>query len=707
MVELGLLRKGAYSPAYASSTLERDEVETIVRDLTGIDALIKILRRKTFVQENKIDNKIFCISAKTGAGKSTLMVYRLYKEFISKRHSRATLICTQPRVLLAQNKARELPEFFDDLAFGQNIGYSTSPNTVRPTSDRNIIFVTTQILNIMISKGDPMTFGKRHPIIIIDEAHETSVEMLTTLRTLKFYIDKYYREIWCPIVVIASATINPPRFIKYLGGDPLSPYNSALVGGATNYPIEEEYWKKDEIDSTTDAITLSAMYAIKEIDRLVAKYIDHKESTGRFDDILIIHKGPKELEQTPKIIFDMLSEKYHVYTAKEIYHMNSPPEKVKKVPIWFTIVKLSRLEVNERTEDYLITLKGRLDGERRIYISTPVSESGLTFSTLGVVIDSGRRYQPIPFPLEEIMSVLPLPIHALSRIQRMGRTGRKAPGKYIGLYTEDAKNAFMPDDYPSTITLPDASIHLLRLITTDHLSYFLEYNDSVPGVCKLLALHNAKRIFPEFDLLNDTQLLYNFSMDLVLTAFRTLHKNQLITRQGQLTKSGYQLALIGSNNIADAVFKALLMKELIHPFDITLLSHIVSGCFMNYTFGDKLRCSDAMELYFVEPKHINNPILTVFERCQELVELLATDGNIKEWATNKGIKLSHIFPIVIDALNEQHISNIKPYIEADEIRKRRIMRICMNAISVFEGAESTVPNIKQDPRDHFLSAMRT
>ena len=705
---VGLLRVGTYSPVYAKPGEDTDWVKQQTIDKKGIVGLLTILRAKKHKQEGKVDAKIFVLTAKTGAGKSTLMIYELFRNFIKKKHSRATLLCTQPKILLAQSKAKEVALFYKDLKLGVNVGYSTSAETVKPTGGQSIVYLTTQTLNNMLLKSEPIAFGSRHPLIVIDEAHETSIEILTTLRRLRDFVVKHHKEKWCPLVVITSATIYPPEFVTYFGADPRSPFNSALVKGTTNFPIAEEYLPEDM--ANTDVVAVSIEKCVESVKMLIGKSEKINDPNKRFDDILVMHKGPSELTRTIEGVTKELRKQYKVYTAEDIFKLVAPPEEARKDIVWFTMVKLTGPGIAEGTDDYLITFKGRLNGERRIFVSSPVAESGVTFNNLGVVIDSAWHYVPVTYPLIGVGSLLSLPISQLSKTQRIGRTGRRAPGKYIGLYTKAVGEAFAPNDYPSTILDKDASMSIITLISSDHLSMFLEYNRSLVGVSKLIAFQRSKKLFPPFDVLNDGRLLYDFSFDVATKAFRILFQNELITRKGQLTATGYQLALLGKGTIAETLLTATMSKDLVHEFDISLFASLLSKCFREYTFEAKLRCTDKIDEFFIDgqKRKASNPSIALFGYAQELVVKLANgDNELYKWADERGLKLSPLLKVVMDTIinyKPMYEETLLPYVDSDSVRRAKIIRAATHALSLFEGAKTILAVVKADPRDHFLSA---
>ena len=75
-------------------------------------------------------DRILVVRAKTGSGKSTAMVYELFlllKPKELKEYRGPGVLCTQPRILTAQEISKDLAnsDWAPDLILGKTIGYST------------------------------------------------------------------------------------------------------------------------------------------------------------------------------------------------------------------------------------------------------------------------------------------------------------------------------------------------------------------------------------------------------------------------------------------------------------------------------------------------------------------------------------------------------------------------------------------------------
>ena len=95
--------------------------------------------------------------------------------------------------------------------------------------------------------------------------------------------------------------------------------------------------------------------------------------------------------------------------------------------------------------------------EIKIFITTPVLETGKTFDTWYQVYDLGLTYEKILNPLlynVKYNNVELIPIDRSSSIQRCGRVGRKTNGIAHRVFKEELYNLFEINTVPQNINLP-------------------------------------------------------------------------------------------------------------------------------------------------------------------------------------------------------------------------------------------------------------
>ena len=177
--------------------------------------------------------RIHLVVGPTGSGKSTWLPYKLLTsdELIQK----GTICVTQPRIPATEGPSSYIgflyygPDVTPSVGQGLVVGYRHSIVGTDMTDAANkLIFMTDGTLLNEIKNNDI----QKYSIIMIDEAHERSVNIDTIMALLKEKLPLFSQQ----QVIIASATVDAEKFIKYFGGtDQVEAYYSK---GFT-YPILE------------------------------------------------------------------------------------------------------------------------------------------------------------------------------------------------------------------------------------------------------------------------------------------------------------------------------------------------------------------------------------------------------------------------------------------------------------------------------------
>ncbi len=326
------------------------------------------------------DNQVIIVAGETGSGKTT----QLPKICLAMgRGIHGEIGHTQPRRLAARTVALRIAEELGS-ELGKAVGYQVRFDD-RSSSDGYVKLMTDGIL-LNELHHDPLL--KKYDTIIIDEAHERSLNIDFILGILHQLLDKR------PDlkVIITSATIDPERFSKHFDNAPV-----IEVSGRT-YPVETRYFSLGEEGADNSALLLEEGVSLAA-EELIS------EGPG---DILVFLPG----EQDIRHIADYLRR--HMSKAVEV------------LPLY------SRLAQSEQMK---IFSPGK--SKTRIILATNVAETSLTVPGIHYVIDSGKarisRYSVRS-------KVQRLPIEAISQAsanQRQGRCGRIADGVCIRLYSEE------------------------------------------------------------------------------------------------------------------------------------------------------------------------------------------------------------------------------------------------------------------------------
>src|SRR5690606_33947622 len=105
----------------------------------------------------------------------------------------------------------------EPLIMDRNIGYQTGP--IRSQAVKGIVYMTIGVLLRQLNTLEDADIIRKYQFIIIDEAHERSVETDLALYLMKRFIHRNFAKPECPFLVVMSATFDPEKFRRYLLGD--------------------------------------------------------------------------------------------------------------------------------------------------------------------------------------------------------------------------------------------------------------------------------------------------------------------------------------------------------------------------------------------------------------------------------------------------------------------------------------------------------
>jgi len=335
-------------------------------------------------------HQVLVIAGETGSGKTT----QLPKICLEIGRGVYGLIGhTQPRRLAARSVATRVAEEIGT-PLGELVGYQVRFED--QSKDSSLIKLMTD--GILLAETQHDRFLERYDTIIVDEAHERSLNIDFLLGFLKTLLPRR------PDlkVIITSATIDLQRFSEHFDGAPI-----VEVSGRT-YPVEtwyrplaaeiDEDGNRVEDDLTVDQGILAAL------DEITA----HEQSVGkRPGDVLVFLPGEREIRDAAEVL--------------------------RKANLKFTEVLplYARLTPAEQQKIF------QPRPGRKVVLATNVAETSLTVPGIRYVIDSGTaRISRYSYRAK----VQRLPIEAVSQAsanQRKGRCGRVEPGICIRLYSEE------------------------------------------------------------------------------------------------------------------------------------------------------------------------------------------------------------------------------------------------------------------------------
>ncbi len=404
-------------------------------------------------------NQVIIVCGETGSGKTTQLP-KICLEL--GRGLKGMIGHTQPRRIAASTTARRIArELGTEL--GTTVGYKvrftdhTSPDACIKLMTDGILLAETQTDRLL----------KQYDTIIIDEAHERSLNIDILLGYLKQILPKR------PDlkIIVTSATIDAERFSKHftINGKPAP----IIEVSGRLYPVDiwyrpilggTEYDNKERLPARQNRDLMDGIVdAVDELFRV---------GSG---DALVFLPGEREIRD-----------------AAEALRKQHPPH-VQILPLY------ARLSAQEQDKIF------KPGNARRIILATNVAETSLTVPGIRYVVDTGlarvKRYSY----RNKVEQLHIEPIAQAAANQRSGRCGRVESGICIRLYEEADFQSRQPYTTPEILRSSLASVILrmksLRLDDIDEFP-FMEppmkkaIADGYQLLQELGALDNMNQITP-------------------------------------------------------------------------------------------------------------------------------------------------------------------------------------------------------------------
>lgn len=395
------------------------------------------------IKAKSVNDKIMILRSGTGSGKSTTLGPELYINFYDA--TRRNIAVTQPRVLTAMQIPEDIAGIYPEMVMGDNIGYQTGEYAYKPK--KGVVFMTVGVLAQQLKVMSDYEFMEKYSFVVIDEVHDRSLGMDLTLSLAKQFILRNYKNINCPFIILTSATFDVEKYADYFGID----HENIIDVEGLNYPIETIFPEA----SITDYIQASAKKAID----IHNKNTDDYAINNRFTDILIFVFGTKPLKNIKEILDkenDKLKDNHYVVIGL--------------TGVTFRVGDASYQNIFKPLSSINVVLgDGRVvTPKRRIIISTNVAETGVTIDTLKYLIDTGYENSSIFNPIYGSSILMPKNVTRSSALQRKGRVGRRAPGVYYPMFTEDVFNMMQVDKFPELISSDISEVMLGVIVKSFH-----------------------------------------------------------------------------------------------------------------------------------------------------------------------------------------------------------------------------------------------
>jgi HrpA-like RNA helicase len=452
-----------------------------------------------------LSDRVIIAKSETGSGKSTVLpahVFRLLRDVrapASQKYLGRSVLCTQPRVLTAMSLARDmamsphypdlkLPNLLSDERIAGTVGFQTGPISDMP--QQGLIYATAGVLLAQLraaaSAGDFSEIAARFAFIIIDEAHERSLDIDPVLMLLKQFL-LHGLSIggrpaqMLPFIILASATISVDVYARYFNlidpktpGVPLESNVFHIVG--RQHGIEERWPEVGTNDYIAEAGRVAA-----------AIHCDNPEDQPAQCDILVFMPGLAETRKVTTALekarddgkLDCGGPVVILVINREAVNKETAAFVLVKAPIEMLWKTLAQEEIYSAEAIGAMREKGLTP--RRIIVSTVVAETGLTIETLKYVIDGGWQRASESYHPFGVSGLITRPAPQSRIKQRKGRAGRLFPGVFYPLYTRKVFEALPPQQMPDIVTEGAFSI-ILDIILGQQISKTLSLPTSTTGV---------------------------------------------------------------------------------------------------------------------------------------------------------------------------------------------------------------------------------
>lgn len=342
---------------------------------------LPVSQKREEIAQALLQHQVVILAGDTGSGKTT----QLPKLCLELGFGAKGLIGhTQPRRIAARSVATRIAEELK-VPLGKNVGYQV--RFTDNTDEMTLVKLMTD--GILLAEIQQDRFLNKYEVLIIDEAHERSLNIDFLLGFLKQLVAKR-KDLK---VIITSATIDVEKFSKHFSDAPIV----AVSGRA--FPVDVLYRppEQDDDDPINDAI----FAALEEIEQL-----ERQQHKGP-GDVLVFLSGEREIRD---LALQLRKRQLRNSEVLPLYARLTPAEQ-------------NRIFAPHRG--------------RRIILSTNVAETSLTVPGIVYVIDTGYA-RVSRYSVQSKVQRLPIErISQASANQRSGRCGRVSHGICIRLYSED------------------------------------------------------------------------------------------------------------------------------------------------------------------------------------------------------------------------------------------------------------------------------
>ncbi|KAG7393809.1 hypothetical protein PHYBOEH_006015 [Phytophthora boehmeriae] len=391
-------------------------------------------------------HQVVILTADTGSGKSTQLPQILMDNVLAQDETRRIAVL-QPRRVNAVSLSKRVAQE-RGLPHGQEVGYRIGRGESNVSETTRVEYMTHGLF-VQIARDCDELLAK-YCVVIVDEAHERSVDVDLSLALLKRALQKCKsnsNEISFRVVV-TSATIEEEanHFQTYLDSSMLHSAAVSVQGRA--FPVHIEHRPDVQVDPQAvgtagvgKVLTSTAIQTAMDILRMTetGNILIFLPGEGSINDALEVARQDilmtTNSEETSDISLFGSSTAFCFRMTKDDSTKKLPGKKSKKDPKDITVCILAfHGKISRAQRDHVLNPP---PDQRFVVFSTNLAETGVTLPNVRYVIDTGLERRVRWNAEVDVNEMVTEPVTLSSMKQRAGRAGRTASGICIRLFPEN------------------------------------------------------------------------------------------------------------------------------------------------------------------------------------------------------------------------------------------------------------------------------
>lgn len=392
---------------------------------------------------------MICVG-ETGSGKTTQIPQYLYEAAQQQQsaangdHDTKCVAITQPRrvatISVAQRVAEEMAT---DVGGKGTVGYAIRFDD-RSSEHTRVKFMTDGIL-VRECLADPLL--RKYSCVMLDEAHERSIHTDILFGLLKQLGERRPDDFR---LLVTSATLDHERFANFFSlPDSKKNGDSDKTEGEVNaskttkkrkksvvrkpcpvvkipgrsFPVDIFHSKQMQIMSKKGPLSTYVRAAVE-----TTLQVHNSEPEGH---ILVFLTGQQEIEDACQQIRELHRQQIHDETTVDGMEL-------RVLPLYGALQSKMQRSIFDSVPSNV----------RKVIVATNIAETSLTIDGIRFVVDCGFTKQKVYNPVQQMESLVVVPISKVSAQQRAGRAGRTGPGKCYRLYSKESYTQMMDETIP-------------------------------------------------------------------------------------------------------------------------------------------------------------------------------------------------------------------------------------------------------------------